>query len=214
VSARLVHFALILLAACEAAEPDPDGISLDTTVPPTAPLSPLFQSGLWPGEGIPVFEATGAPIILHGAPDRAAPVRDTIVPTLGTRLGFDSTAVVTWIGSPLVALRQVVVSGRNLGPERRLSSARYYDDAPTVQQTVDSGATITLLQYRAEGGCFVLLGEDVIEAEQCPTMMDPPAFRVEREPAVYWWAYIVAGDQAGWAEVDDKAIRVVDREFP
>jgi len=205
---------LLLLLGIGCAAPEPDTLALDTTPVPEVTSTPLFQSGLWPGEGIPVFEATGAPIILRDRPDPAAPARDTIAPTLGTRLGFDSTAVVTWVGSPLVALRDVVISGRNLGPERSISPTRYYDGtAPTVQQTVDSGSTITLLQYRAEGGCFVLVGSNVIEAEQCPTMMDPPAFKVEREPAVYWWAWIVSGEQAGWAEVEDKAIAVVDREF-
>lgn len=211
-SLRSVPVALVVALGCAA--PEPDALVMDSTPVITSPESPIFQSGLWPGEGIPVFEATGAPIILRDRPDPAAPARDTIVPTLGTRLGFDSTAVVTWVGSPLVALRDVVISGRNLGPERTISSTRYYEGtAPTVQQTVDSGATITLLQYRAEGGCFVLVGSNVIEAEGCPTMMDPPAFKVEREPAVYWWAWIVSGERAGWAEVDDKAIKVVDREF-
>jgi hypothetical protein len=202
----------VLLAACEA--PEPEAVTIDTTAPPTAPLSPLFQSGLWPGEGIPVLEAGATPIILRTAPDPAAPVQDSLAIAVGTRLAFDSTRVITWRGGELIATRTFTISGRNLGPARSLSRDAYYEGtAPTVEIPVDSGAMLTLLQYRAEGACFVLVGEDVIEAELCPMLMNPPAATQATEPAVYWWVRIVAGERWGWAEVDDKAIRVVDREF-
>jgi hypothetical protein len=202
----------LVLAACEA--PEPQAVTLDTTAPPTAPLSPLFQSGLWPGEGIPVLEAGATPIILRAAPDPAAPVRDSLAVAVGTRLAFDSTRVITWRGGELVATRTFTLSGRNLGPARSLSRDAYYEGtAPAVEVPVDSGTVVTLLQYRAEGACFVLVGEDVIEAETCPMLLDPPATTQATEPAVYWWVWIVDGARAGWAEVDDKALKVVDREF-
>lgn len=209
---RSALLVLILAIACDDA-PAPEGVVLDSTPPPTAAPSPLFQSALWPGEGIPVLESTGLTIIFREAPDPEAPARDSVTPPADTRLAFDSTAVITRSGGTLTALRSVILTARHLGTSRTLTRERYYEDAPSMDVPVDSGATITLLQYRAEGGCFLLVGDDVHEAETCPTLLDPPAFRVDEEPVTDWWVFAMLGDAWGWTVVDGKVIVVADREF-
>ena len=132
----------------------------------------------------------------------------------GQRMAFDDTKYVTSKPGRLRALRSATVSGRLLGHTSRLSRDDYYSGRFRLGSvSLAPGSDIEYLQDRAEGACFVRVNEDAIDADPCPTL-DATSFGLEAAPIVEWWVHIVAAaGPAGWAQVTDSTVKVIDREF-
>ena len=72
---------------------------------------------------------------------------------------------------------------------------------------------IEYLQYRAEGTCFVRIGDRVVDADPCPAQ-NHQAFRMLNKPKTEWWIRVVVGRvPVGWVIVDGKAIKQSGRTF-
>jgi hypothetical protein len=198
----------VLLACGESDRRDQRGATDATT------LLSTFEMEFWPGEGIPVFEAVGPEITLRESPSSSSIARQVLTTRPGQRLTFDSTIFRTLRPGRFVALVDTVISGRDLGPPRRLTRDDYYSGRfQTVKRSVAAGDSVAYLQYRAEGTCFVLHDGTVIDASRCPTV-SPDAFSLVREPATEWWIRLVpATGSAGWVMVSDRTVRVVERTF-
>ena|SRR5476651_1746022 len=173
-----------------------------------------FEIELWPGEGRPVFEATGQAVTLYEDAATSAKRKGQLTVQRGQSIAFDETRYRTVAAGRLRALLATQVSGRIVGPVGRMSRMEYYRGKfPPGTKSIAPGATLEFLQYRAEGTCFVRVDGDVIDSDPCPAT-DARAFQVEADPKVEWWIRVVsAGTPIGWVMVDDGVIGVVRREF-
>ena len=109
-------------------------------------------------------------------------------------------------------LREVIVDGRNLGSITTLSRDGYYARYPRVGVALMPGQDLHYLQSRSEGTCFVRIGGRVIEADTCP-VFDEADFRLLTEAVTEWWVQVEVDGHRGWAVVDGKQLRVVERTF-
>ncbi|MFN8062706.1 MAG: hypothetical protein U0Q12_26375 [Vicinamibacterales bacterium] len=170
----------------------------------------LFEVGLWPGEGRPVFEANG-PVQLRTQPTSAAEVTSVLNVPPGERLTFDDTVYRTVTPGLFRARRTSVVKGRDLGSLTTLSRMAYYTGRfDRVELPVSEGEAIEYLQYRAEGTCFVRLRSRIIDAHMCPSE-SPDDFEMRSKPAVEWWIHL-AGGRGGWVIVSPETVKEVDRQ--
>ena len=181
-------------------------------VPDSSTVS--FTVDLWPGEGIPVIVAKHTPLLLRATADPGSPVVDTLHPSIGSRLAFDSTRLQTVEPGVIRVLSGITLSGRDLGTGTHVGLDEYYDRAlPEVDARVVAPATIEYLQDRAEGTCFIRLDRRVIDADPCPAFATDSA-TVERAPITRWWIRL-SGQRgaAGWLLVSDSTALSIRREF-
>lgn len=172
----------------------------------------VFEIDLWPGEGLPVFEAVATRIELRELPSASSRIVQTLVVRPGQRLVFDDTRYRTTKPGRFIALTPTRVTGRTLGDVSRLSRSDYYSGkfAPAGVD-ITAGDRIAYLQYRAEGTCFVRIANAVIDTKPCPTEMKRE-FTLEAEPITEWWIHIIVdGEAAGWLLVIDSTAKVVRR---
>lgn len=184
-------------------------------VPPEAPTatSAPFALALWPGEGIPQFEAVGRPLALRTAPHAEASVHDTLHPESGARLPYDSTSYQTIRAVPIAVLQADTITGRDFGTVRELSREQYQSTVTPASVPVGTTSQLLLLQHRAEGTCFVAVDGRIVEADPCP-VFDSGAFRPDGDPETEWWIFVSAGTHGGgWVVVSDSTLRVAGRGF-
>ncbi|MEX2180385.1 MAG: hypothetical protein WD801_16840 [Gemmatimonadaceae bacterium] len=218
-----------LVSACArggqpAAEPPAPAPESAPRVPPSAapapatpardPVRPAFEIGIWPGEGIPVFESRGVQLTLREQPYPDARVSALVRIPAGERITYDASRYQTIAPVTVHVLAPTTLDGRRLGAIRLLTPEQYYsDNYPSSVTTFVQGARFELLQHRAEGTCFVRVSGQVIDAESCPTF-DDQAFRVSGEPDTRWWIHIPGAPNAsGWLLVTDTAVKQLDRTF-
>ena len=208
--------ALLALAACTAEQDAP--VPQPPPAPATPPEAPVptaseFGIALWPGEGIPEFDAVGNPLPLRSAPSAEAAAHDTLRPAAGSRVRYDSTNHRTVTAAAITVLRPDTISGRDFGAARMLSREAYTADVPVVRIAVTTASQLSLLQHRAEGTCFVTLDGRVIEADPCP-LFDAGAFRPSGTPITEWWIFAIGGSHGGgWIPVSDSTVRLAGRRF-
>jgi hypothetical protein len=200
--------AIIALTSCTSHSES----TLRAALPDTAPMV-KFTVDLWPGEGIPVIEMRRAMLPLREAPDPASPVVDTLRGRTGKRLAYDSTRVQTLEAGSFRVHTPLTLTGRDLGDISYVSLDRYYASLPDVTMDIAATDTITYLQYRAEGTCFVRMARRVIDANPCPGF-GKESVAVLREPVTRWWIR-VQGEAGvwGWLVVSDSTAQAVRREF-
>jgi hypothetical protein len=168
----------------------------------SGPGGPVFEIELWPEEGRPVFESTGAPLTLRDDPHRGAAVRQYVDLPAGTPIDFLSTRYQTWVPGRIEVLEASTIVGRDMGDVRVLSRDDYYlGGFPRSEWSVLPGDTVEYLQYRAEGTCFVRIRGVVVDAERCPALLQE-SFRVLEDPVTEWWIEADIGDSGGWLRVD------------
>lgn len=200
--------AVLLLVACSTAERD--GTDSVSARPPSGPV---FEIGLWMGEGIPVIEAARDSIPLRVAPRMDAPVSGTLTVGAGRTIEYDSTVVQTLTPAPLRATTATTIRGRNFGPVRGLTRDQYYSSM--VRDTVIAigpSTKIDYLQDRAEGSCFVRVEGIVLEVAVCP-VHEPNAFHPTGAPSTVSWVFARGGQSAGWLPLGDSTARITRRDF-
>ena len=184
-------------------------LALAASAPPVQ-----FASELWPGEGIPVLVAGARQLSLRREPLANAPANKPLTVRVGSRVQFDQTRYQTLRSGLIIAESATTLSGRNLGALAYLSKEQYYSERfPSQRYELQAGAKIEFLQYRAEGSCFIRLGADVIDVNECPDVNDS-RFRSLRKVEVAWWVRVTVGAKPrGWALVDGRTLRAARREF-
>jgi len=177
-------------------------------------IAPEFETELWPEEGRPRLQAPAGLISIREKPCSSATLIGKVRVPPNVDLVFDETRYQTLQAGSLRALSDVTVRGRNLGPIVSISRASYDDGQfPDAQLTCAKGTLIKYLLYRAEGTCFVKIGENVIEADPCPDS-DAAAFVSESPAKTEWWIRVrQEGKPLGWALVDGTEVTEVGREF-
>ena len=170
-----------------------------------------FEIDLWPGEGIPVFEAASRQLQLHELPEASSRSQILNV-SIGQRISFDDTRYRTTQAGRVRALATSRLMGRVIGKVNHLSRNDYYQvrfAAANVE--VQSGTSFEYLQYRAEGNCFVRVDDNVIETWPCPTI-EKTMFETVAEPKTEWWIHVVNGKAPGWLLVDAN-VKQAKREY-
>lgn len=204
---RVVQACALWTAACS-------GQSEALRTAAVAPDTVVFATDLWPGEGIPVIVMQRTSLTLRAQPDPGSDIIDTLRGRVGQRVAFDSTRYQTITAGTIEILQSSQVSGRDLGDVRRLTLEQYYhSNVPEVSIRLSAPATIDVLQYRAEGTCFVRVEHRVIDAQPCPGF-GRDSVKVVREPVTRWWV-LTRGSAGvpGWLLVSDSTARAVRREF-
>jgi hypothetical protein len=191
------------------------GVPPDSTIEVAAPkrADPVFEVDIWPGEGIPVVHAVRADLPLREAPDIAAAIVGTLNAKAGEQIRYDSTRVQTVSPAVVRIVGAAAVRGRSLGMLRHLSRSQYYSNAfRDTTIPLDPSVGMEYLQYRAEGTCFVRIGNQVVDADPCP-LIDTTRFAVTGEPETLWWIRALGLTASGWLLVSDSTATVVDRTF-
>jgi hypothetical protein len=175
--------------------------------------SAVFESDLWPGEGIPVFEAVAQQLRLQELPSAASRVVEILTVKPKQQLTFEGTRYRTMKVGQFRVLAPTAVTGRRLGGISRLSKPDYYSGKfGPARVDVAPGDTIEYLQYRAEGTCFVRIAGAVIDADPCPTQKKAE-FTLVAEPVTEWWIQItVAGQSVGWLLITGSTAKVIGRK--
>lgn len=202
----------VLLVACGTdAQPSIDSAG-EARVPSGRPEA-LFEVEMWPGEGIPVVQAVRPRLSLVQFPRLGAPVTGTVVVEPGQRLEYDSTRFQTLRSVALKVRESSTIKGRDLGRLQRLSKDQYYSGAfKDSMFAVARGSALELLQYRAEGACFVRISGVVVDADTCPTF-DTARFESRGEPYTLWWIHVRTRTASGWLQLSDSTAEVVRRTF-
>lgn len=175
--------------------------------------TPVFEVGLWPGEGIPVIAAVRDEIPLLRSPSPEAASAGSLSAAAGSHITYDSTRVQTISPATVRVADSAVVRGRFLGAVHVLSRDRYYSDV--FRDTILAFAPSERFEYlqpRAEGSCFVRIDGSVVEADPCPTH-DSASFALSGEPELRWWIFVTGDSASGWLLVSDSTAKVVRREF-
>lgn len=207
----LVAFAILTtIAACSGDQ----RVDTDSAAgQPAADPAPIFTVGLWPGEGIPVIAAARDTLPLLRSPAAAAAVAGTLEVHAGQELTYDSTRVQTIAPATVRVTDSAELHGRFLGELQLLSREAYYSTAfPDTTITLAPGTTVEYLQPRAEGTCFVRVGDAILDADPCPTL-DTTRFAVAGEPQTSWWVFARGDSASGWLLVSDSTAEVVRRKF-
>ncbi len=201
--------ALLFVTACGTGG---DG-SIESPPELAAPAGAIFELALWPGEGVPEFVATGAPLVLRDSPRDDAVVYDTVIPHRGEPIGYDATSYQTISAVDIVVRRTDSIAGRDFGAVTRISLEEYQD--PSISEVVvavEPGSSLQLLQHRAEGSCLVRLENRVIDAATCP-VFDTESFAASGQPETRWWIHANVAASAGWVEFTDFVLELSGRRF-
>jgi hypothetical protein len=206
----LVRLLVIVIPGCTPEKAVPVHSEVDVT-PHRA--VPTFEVDLWPGEGIPVVQAVRANLPLREAPNTAAAIVGRLTAKAGERIRYDSTRFQTLRPVVVRIVGEAAVRGRSLGTLRHLSRGQYYsNDFRDTTIPVNPSVAMEYLQYRAEGTCFVRIGNQVVDAKPCP-VVDTTKFAVTGEPETLWWIRALGSSASGWLLISDSTATVVNRTF-
>jgi hypothetical protein len=201
---------VIVILGCTPEKGVPVRSALDLA-PPKA--LPAFEVDIWPGEGIPVVHAARVNLPLREAPATAAAIVGRLTTKAGERIRYDSTRFQTVRPAVVRIAGEAVVRGRSLGTLRHLSRDGYYSNAfRDTTISLNPSVAMEYLQYRAEGTCFVRIGNQVVDADPCP-IMDTTKFAVTGKPETLWWIRALGSTASGWLLISDTTATVVNRTF-
>lgn len=183
--------------------------------PSSSQPAPLFESELWPGEGVPKFSAKSDYLLLYSLPDsHLSPARKWKVAP-GTPLRYSATRLITRKAGIIEVIRASEIQARPLGEIKHLSGDRYYSgDAALRKLSLRRGERVQYLQYRAEGSCLIRRGKIVYELEECGFDQRGP-LRLSVEPLVEWWVRLQRARESpgGWIQISEQAVNFLPREF-
>jgi hypothetical protein len=80
----------------------------------------IFEIDLWPGEGLPVFEAASQQLLLYDVPSSSSRVTQSVNVNPGQRVAFDDTRYRTIQVGRFRALVSTHVKGRTIGTVNHL----------------------------------------------------------------------------------------------
>jgi hypothetical protein len=165
-------------------------------------IEPVFESDIWPGEGVPIIQAQHDSVVLYATPRGALPSMAVRHTKRGERIRFDSTRFQTIAPTLFDSVPDSII-GRSFGMVRRVRLDDYYGGGrdTAVRKLIFRPY---LLQPRAEGECFIRLARQVVAA-RCPQQAP--------WPLTQWWAWTPGPGKAGWFIVSDSTAKVVDRRF-
>jgi hypothetical protein len=167
-----------------------------------------FESGMWPGEGRPVFVAKSE-LTLYEKPLRSSRIVRGSKISKGRKLDFAQTVYRTTKSGWFKVLATSSASVRSYGAVDVLSAEDYYNKGVEKAISFKAGDLIEFLQYRAEGECIARVGGEVMA-------FSPDAnISVVAEPQTEWWIEIVNKQKnpIGWVLIDKKTVASLDREF-
>lgn len=170
-----------------------------------------FESELAPGGSRLLYKWETPTPQLRREPHWTSPVVKTLDGVRGRRVEYDSIRYRTTVPGIFVALRDGNLMGRDFGETRAVPFAAYYGrEYSTVVRSVATGDTVSYLQYRAEGTCFLRHGSTVIEAKPCPIEL-PADWKTVRDAKTELWIRVTTlGAPLGWILAGPRITKVED----
>jgi len=156
-----------------------------------------FQFEGWPGEGVPVLTATAtiaAPLRAEAKPD--SPEYGTCKLPSGSRLKWSMSTQVVQSPTSMTLKAAKSLTVTSYGRLVLLTKSAYYNKGNEKTLSMDAGAKVEFLMYRAEGSCFFRYKGEVFSAE-CSEF----EFAGEDQKSE-WWLQAECGDVGGWMRVD------------
>src|SRR5437868_1268140 len=90
--------------------------------------SPVFEIDLWPGEGVPQFEALSKELKLHELPLSSSRIVSTVMVSLGQSVNYDDTLYRTVEAGRIEVLEPSEIDARLIGKVNRLTRSDYYSN--------------------------------------------------------------------------------------
>lgn len=170
-----------------------------------------FESGLWPGEGRPVFVAK-MDLNLHEKPSADSLIVKNITIPKGQKIDFIETRYRTTKSGLVKVESSFTGTARSYGSIDFLSKNDYYGKGTDTSINLKSGDTIEFLQYRAEGHGFFKMNGEILE---CDLSGFNEKVTVISEPVTEWWIRVVneKKESIGWVLINEKTVEFLDREF-
>jgi hypothetical protein len=173
-------------------------------------IEPILVLELWPGEGRPHFESTGAALTLYSKPDTDSQAALTYRPQAGRRIQWDKTEYQTKTSMTVKVVRDTTLTASSFGDIKRLTAAMYYhQNRKTEVLRLKAGEEFEYLQDRAEGACFIKIEKTVYDVEE-----RNDAFKLNGQPTNEWWIRITENRKPlGWLLIDGAPVKHLRRTF-
>ncbi len=155
----------------------------------------VFSSDAAPPEGL--LELGDEQVDLRDAPTMDADITAKLTRDSADEVRLLRVRVVTRRPGVLRSLADdVVVRGADYGTVRHVPVLPPGTQVAAAEEVLAVGDEVTYLQD-SPGGCYVWVGERVIDAMPCPS--GDPEFQVERAPRVEFWGFLRTSDgRSGW----------------
>ena len=176
---------------------------------------PVFDSELWPEEGIPKFQALRSDLRLHNRPSRLSRHKGNLRVDDGSYVPFDGFRYRTLTPGRVLVKQPSQLGGRSFGPTAYLSKEAYYN-GPTTRWRANfvAGDEIEYLQYRAEGSGLIRWDGNCIALDYCPWLGDDESFQLIADPDVEQWLQVSQDDRTlGWLLVSADELEECGRMF-
>ena len=167
-----------------------------------------FESGLWPGEGRPVFIARQN-LALHEKPEKDSVMIEKVTIRKGQKIDFKETRYRTLKSGLITVTAPSTISVTSYGRLDFLSSDDYFNKGIEKSIKLKSGDSLEYLQYRAEGECFIKMKGEVF------ALQPDENIQISIEPQTEWWVLAVDKQKKplGWVLIDKKTVEFAERQF-
>ncbi len=174
-----------------------------------APATFAFEG--WPSEGVPAFTTTAAvEVALYYDYDANSEKAGTCSLSSGQPIEYTSSFLVTVKPLEIGLQAPTTLQAMSWGRTRFLMSSVYYGKGQSKEMNLEAGATIEMLQVRAEGNCLFRVEGEVFEAG----CFDVPGLTSTAGVESEWWIQAACGQESGWLRVSDLGDSVrINRSF-
>ena len=167
-----------------------------------------FESGLWPGEGRPVFMARESLTLMERPAKDSRAIKKVKIPK-GQKIDFKETKYRTLKSGLITVTAPSTISVTSYGKLDFLSSDDYHNKGINKSIKLKAGDSMECLQYRAEGEYFIKMNGEVL------AFSPDESTRISSEPLTEWWVLAVDKQKKplGWVLIDRKTVEFAEREF-
>jgi hypothetical protein len=181
----------------------------------------VFQSELWPGEGVPRIAAKTSHLKLHREPSPQSRVARMLTVEIGGLIEFDESRYRTLSPGVITATHKGSFQARDLGKIDYLAWDQYYNEDLFYKKVdYDTGDSFGYLQYRAGLSCLISWQGKTWEVDICPWSMSRgtgpgSGFTIVSEPQVEWWIRVIDAkhNPLGWFLIDGETVELLKPRF-
>ncbi len=168
-----------------------------------------FESGLWPGEGRPVFIAKTDLRVFREASVKSG-LANNVKIFHGKKFDFDQSVFRTIKPGTFKVTRTSTPTVTSYGVICFLSDKDYYSTGQQRSFLLRKGDSFDCLQYRAEGECIGRLNNEVVAITPEDNIV------IAAEPITEWWVHAIDqnSNPLGWVLIDNNVADQRDSKEP
>lgn len=161
-----------------------------------------FSTELWPGEGLPRFNARKTAVPVRRAPNRSSPVVMQWKPGNGKNITAESHRVVALKPQPMKFTKVKEIVARCFGEDLRfLSADAYYQKVKGNNLKISAKTNAWYLTKRAEGTHLVQVDRQV-----CEVSVQDLGQRIGEQSNDWWIKVQYSRDKSGWLLVGEDVV--------